>query len=250
MDKGTSGRILMAAGAVLVFGGGYIFLNLERGGVNPQTMGSFAAMLVGIVLLVIGKSRIKAADHEETAEAMGLEVTDSLSLGTSDRVEMEGEADGFRTKVSRRESRTHSRSGYVRSRYEDFIFQVEVPNPSGLAFHVGPDSLLRTPLGSLPPKLEASGWAWTDSLAVRAEPAEAAAELFGAASSADLFRDFFGKVTCTLDGDLLEFKPDARTEDLWSSGEGFHSLEETKTLLDQGVAVAKLIAALPPPSPR
>ncbi|MDT8285834.1 MAG: hypothetical protein RQ748_01890 [Elusimicrobiales bacterium] len=250
MDRGTSGMLLAGAGAALLFGGGYIFLNLERGGVNPQTMGSFAAMLAGIVLLVIGKSRMKAADHEETAEAMGLEVKDALSLGTSDRVEMEGEAGGFRTKVSRRESRVRSRTGYVRSRYEDLVFQVEVPNPSGLTFHVGPDSLLRTPLGSLPPKLEASGWAWTDSLAVRAEPAEAAAELFGAASSAALFREFFGKVTCTLNGDLLEFEPDTRVESLVRPGEDFHSLEEAKALLDQGVEVAKLIASLPPSAPR
>lgn len=244
MDKGTSGYILLGAGLVLVVGGGYVFLNLTRGGVNPATLGSFGAILVGIVLMVIGRSRSSAAAHEGLAEEVGLEVKDAVGLAGSERVEMEGDIGGFRAQVSRREVR-HRRPGFVsQSRMETYIFRIEVPNPSGLSFHVGSDSFFSTPLGSLPPKLNTAAWEWANFVSVRAAPPEAAAEFFGDPSAVLLFREFFGKVTCTLNHDTLEFKPATRTESALSREATFLESSEVKDLLEKGAEVARRIAAL------
>ena len=245
MDRTSSGAIMLVAGALLVVGGGYAFMNLARGGVNPVSVGSFAALVVGIVLVILGKSRLAAGSQEELAGAVGLEVKSGFGLSGTERVEMEGEFDGFKVKVSRRE--THTRGGLAGGhRYnEAYVFTVELPNPAGLAFYVGSDSIFQTPIGFLPPKLEARAWEWVDFMTVRGMPAAAAETFFGNSAAWPLFKDFFGRFACRLDGETMEFEPETRDGD-----EGFYTPEEIKGFINQAVAVARLAAALPPAAPR
>lgn len=235
MDKTSSGYLMMAAGAALILGAGYVFMNTEIGGVNPVTMGSFSGLLAGIALFFTGKSRAAAGAHEGLAGAAGLEVKSALGLAGSERVEMEGDFGGVKVRVSRRE--THS-GRHSRRVAEAYVFTVELPNPAGLSFHVGRDSILAAPIGFLPEKLDAAAWEWAGLLAVRGEPRHAAEAFFGNRAAWPLFADFFGKVSCRLKNEELEFEPETAGD--------FLTPEEVKGFVDRAVEVARLVAALPP----
>ena len=60
MDRASSGILMLVAGLLLIAGGAYLFLNSPVGGVNSRTVGPFAALLIGLVLVVLGKSRMAA----------------------------------------------------------------------------------------------------------------------------------------------------------------------------------------------
>ena len=252
MDRSTSGIAMMAAGILLAAGGGYLFMNSPVGGVNARTVAPFAALVIGIVLAVLGKSRMAAGEHEGLAAEAGLEVKSALGLTGSTRVEMEGDFGGFKVSVSRRETSHRGHSGYRRGYTEDYLFTIELPNPAGLDFYVGPDSILQTPVGFLPPKLEAGNWEWTDKLAVRGEP-DGAAELFFANRNAwPLFREFFGAVgSCRLAGGKLEFEAGTGfVRGGRDGGTGALNAVAMKGLIQLAVEVARLVAALTPAGPR
>ena len=252
MDRTTSGIAMMAAGLLLAAGGGYLFMNSPVGGVNARTVAPFAALIIGIVLAVVGKSRMAAGRHEGLAAEAGLEVKSALGLTGSTRVEMEGDFGGFKVSVSRRETSHHRRSSYRTGYTEDYLFTVELPNPAGLDFYVGPDSILQTPIGFLPPKLDAASWEWAATLAVRGEPAGAAELFFANRNVWPLFREFFGAVgSCRLAGEKLEFEagPSYVPDDLDDETESPNAVE-MKALIQRAVEVARLVAALAPAGPK
>ena len=239
MDRTSSGYLMLIAGVALGLGGGYVFMHAGTGGVNPTTVGSFAALLAGIVLAFMGKSRAAAGAQEGLAGEVGLEVKGALGLAGSERVEMEGDFGGFKVRVSRRETTSRGVGGYSRNTFEAYVFTVELPNPAGLSFYVGPDSILQAPLGFLPEKLDSSAWTWAGLLAVRGEPRPAAEALFGNNAAWPLFTEFFGRVTCQLKNEKMEFEPE-------SGPEGSLTPEKIKGLINQAVELARLVSALPP----
>ncbi len=239
-DKSGTGTLMVLAGLALAAGGGYVFTHTGRGGVNPVTLGSFGAILAGIILFVVGRSMAAAGEHEGMAGELGLEVKGAVGLPGSDRVEMEGDFGGIKVQLSRRET-----SG----RSESYACTPTLPNPAKLEFYVGPDSLLRTPLGFLPPELEAApSWEWDAGMKVCGEPREAAERLFGDRPAWALYRDFFGAVSCRLKGGEMEFEPEGASSGYWlSRDEGcFKQTEELKRLIWLAVQVARRVAALPP----
>lgn len=171
MDRTSSGTVAVVIAAVLILGGGYVFMNTPNGGVNPVTLGSFGAVLAGIAIGLFGASRMAAASQEGLAGDLGMEVKGAVGLPGSERVEMEGDFGGFKVHMSRRETHTRGRHGYNRNKAESYQFEITLPNPAGLSFYVGPDSVLSTPIGLLPPKLEiAQRWEWVDLMTVRGAP--------------------------------------------------------------------------------
>ncbi|MCX5793816.1 MAG: hypothetical protein NTY45_16585, partial [Elusimicrobia bacterium] len=140
-------------------------------------------------------------------------------------------------------SRSHA--GYSRHVSKSFAFTVELPNPAGLDLYVGPDSILQTPIGFLPEKLDSSAWNWAGQLAVRGEPRQAAEAFFGNSASWQLFSDFFGRVTCRLKDEKMEFEPGPGVMP-GDDQENVSTPETIKGLINQAVEVARLVAALPP----
>jgi hypothetical protein len=153
--------------------------------------------------------------------------------------------------VSRRETRSAGRLDYKRRQYEDYVFSVELPNPSGLDFYVGPDSILQAPLGFLPAKLDSSLWSWAGQLAVRGAPSAAAEAFFADRAAWPLFTGFFGKVdSCRLKGETMEFDSGQRSGGNSAAGGDFLTSKEVKSFIQQAVEVARLVAALAPAGPR
>ena len=250
MDRTSSGAVMLLVGIALCVGGGYLFMNSPVGGVNPATVGPFAALLAGIVLLVLGKSRMAAGGQEGLAGEAGLEVKSGFSLTGSERVEMEGDFGGFKVHVSRRETHSTRRAGGGGRHYEDYVFSVELANPAGLDLYVGPDSILQAPLGFLPAKLDSSLWGWAGQLAVRGAPSGASEAFFSDRAAWPLFTGFFGKVdSCRLKGGTMEFECSS-SGGLFSSDGEFLTSQEVKGLILQAVEVARLADALPPAGPR
>lgn len=246
MDKSASGVLALIIGAVLVVGGGYLFTHTTRGGVNPVTLGSFGALLAGVALVLFGGARAAAGSQEELAGELGLEVKGALGLPGSERVEMEGDFGGFKVHVSRRETHTSGRYGGRLNESESYAFEITLPNPAGLSFYVGPDSLLSRPLGFLPPELElARRWEWVDRMTVRGAPQAQAEYFFGNSANWPLFRDFFGRTSSRLDGDTLEFTLGAGLGGLLAPDYA-GSPQQIKDLINLGLGVARLVAALPP----
>jgi hypothetical protein len=246
MDRTSSGVISVVVGVLLVLGGGYAFTHATRGGVNPVTLGSFGALLAGIALTLFGASRVAAGSQEGLAGELGLEVKGALGLPGSERVEMEGDFGGFKVHVSRRETHSRGRYGGRLNETESYFFEITLPNPAGLSFYVGPDSLLSRPLGFLPPELEpARQWAWVDFMTVRGAPQGVAEYFFGNSANWPLFRDFFGRTSCRLDGDTMEFSLGEELGGLMAPSYA-GSPQQIKDLIGQGLAVARLVAALPP----
>lgn len=247
-DRSSTGTLLLLAGIALAMGGGYVFTTSERGGVNPVTLGSFGAILAGIILFVVGRSMAAAGEHEGMAGELGLEVKSAVGLPGSDRVEMEGDFGGIKVHLSRRETDMRSRGSYSRQRSETYACTLTLPNPAKLAFYVGPDSILQNPLAFLPPELEnARAWEWVDMMTVRGEPQAAAERLFGDRSAWALYRDFFGTVSCRLKGDEMEFEPEGGSSGYLLSPDGeFKQTDELKRLIRLAVQVAHRVAALPP----
>jgi hypothetical protein len=246
MDRTSSGVISTVIGVCLILGGGYAFMHATRGGVNPVTLGSFGALLAGIALTLFGTSRVAAGSQEGLAGELGLQVKGALGLPGSGRVEMEGDFGGFKVHVSRRE--TYAREGYAGrwTQSESYVFEITLPNPAGLSFYVGPDSLLSRPLGFLPPELElARQWAWVDFMTVRGAPQQTAEYLFGNSANWPLFRDFFGKTSCRLDGQTMEFSLGEELGGLLAPDYA-GSPQQIKDLIGLGLGVARLVAALPP----
>lgn len=247
-DKSGTGTLMVMAGLALAAGGGYVFTTSERGGVNPVTLGSFGAILAGIILFVVGRSMAAAGEHEGMAGELGLEVKSAVGLPGSDRVEMEGDFGGVRVHLSRRETNTRSSGGYSRGRSETYACTLTLPNPAKLEFYVGPDSILQNPLGFLPPELEAApSWEWVDDMKVCGEPQAAAERLFGDRRAWALYREFFGAVSCRLKGDEMEFEPEGGASGyLLTPDREFKQTDELKRLIGLAVQVAHRVAALPP----
>ncbi len=247
MEKDSSAGLIFIAGIVLAIGGGYAFVKFPGGGVNARTVVPFAALLAGIVMAILGKTRMAEDSERDLAAGAGLKVKGGLALTDSERVEMEGDFDGFRVSVSRRETRSRGGGG---TRSEQYVFFVELTNPAGISFYVGSDSLFQTPLGFLPPKLESSAWEWADMLAVRGAPAGMIETFFSADGSRRLFLDFFRKVGyCRLDNGKMEFDAGRGAKSGGGPGEDFLTAAEVKGLILQAVELARLVAALPPSGP-
>lgn len=248
-DRPSTGTLVLLAGVALVIGGGYVFMHTERGGVNPVTLGSFGAILAGIILFVVGRSMAAAGEHEGMAGELGLEVKSAVGLPGSERVEMEGDFGGIKVHLSRRETDGRSGGG-ARRRSESYACTLTLPNPAKLEFYVGPDSILQNPLAFLPPELEsARAWEWVDDMKVCGEPQTAAERLFGDRAAWALYRDFFGTVSCRLKGSEMEFEPEGASSGYWLSsddGREFKQTDELKRLIRLAVQVAHRVAALPP----
>ena len=246
MDRTTSGLVSILIAAVLILGGGYVFTHATRGGVNPVTLGSFGALLAGVALGLFGASRVAAGSQEELAGELGLQVKGAIGLPGSERVEMEGDFGGFKVHVSRRETHTRGRYGSRQNQAESYAFEITLPNPAGLSFYVGSDSLLSRPIGFLPPELEiARQWQWVDLMTVRGAPQPVAEYFFGNSANWPLFRDFFGRTTCRLDGETLEFSLGEELGGLLAPDYA-SSPQQIKDLIGLGLGVARLVAALPP----
>ncbi len=246
MDRTTTGLVSILIAAALILGGGYVFMHATRGGVNPVTLGSFGALLAGIVLGLFGASRLAAGSQEGLAGELGLEIKGAVGLPGSERVEMEGDFGGFKVHLSRRETHSRGRYGGSRNETESYFFEITLPNPAGLSFYVGPDSLLSRPLGFLPPELElARQWAWVDLMTVRGAPQGVAEYFFGNSANWPLFRDFFGRTSCRLDGETMEFSLGEELGGLLAPDYA-GSPQQIKDLIALGLAVARLVAALPP----